>query len=99
MAAHTVRPVDPMLMTNLVYPDNLVLSSLGLMDPWAAQQRDLLQTGLRCAAVPLQAYREEYHRFLDFFNLDVADYVRCGNPKTRLEKKSQKYTILIRFFF
>lgn len=77
LSAHTVKLVDPMLMTNLVYPDDLVLSSVGLLDPWVAAQRERLQFGLQRAAVPLRAYCDEYRRFLDLFNLKVADYIRC----------------------
>ncbi|KAK3917290.1 Dynein heavy chain 1, axonemal [Frankliniella fusca] len=74
-ASHSIKPVDPLLMTNLVYPAHLRLSSVGLLDPWVEEQRNRLQDALRRAAVPLAAYCDEYHRFLDFYNMNVSEFV------------------------
>ncbi|XP_052132921.1 dynein axonemal heavy chain 1, partial [Frankliniella occidentalis] len=74
LLAHTIGPVDPLLMTHLVYPKDLHLSSVGLLDPWVEEQREQLLQAVRRAGIPLRAYCDEFHRFLDFHNMNVGEF-------------------------
>ncbi|XP_076627799.1 dynein axonemal heavy chain 1 [Colletes latitarsis] len=72
---HQVRQVHPFLLPALKFPADLFMSSVGLLEDHVCHVRDRLKLAYQKSVIPLKAYAREYHRFLDLFNLDVANYV------------------------
>ncbi|XP_043259684.1 dynein axonemal heavy chain 1-like [Colletes gigas] len=72
---HQVRQVHPFLLPALKFPSDLFMSSVGLLEDHVCHVRDRLKLAYQKSVIPLKAYAREYHRFLDLFNLDVANYV------------------------
>ena len=75
-SAHSIPRVDGLLLTNLRFPKDSRLCSLGLLDPYVVEKRQVLQTGIQKAVIPLRAYLREYKMFTEFYNIKVSDYIR-----------------------
>ena len=73
---HTIRQVHPMLLTNLKFPSDLTLSSVGLLEGFVCEQRKQFMCGIRKAVVPLKAYAKAYDVHLELYNTDVVAFVR-----------------------
>lgn len=75
-AVHSVPLVDPMVMTELLFADNLFLSAVGHMEAVIADALALLRRCYRKALVPLFAYLRQYKRHSEFYELDKVQYLR-----------------------
>ncbi|XP_024940673.1 dynein heavy chain 1, axonemal [Cephus cinctus] len=71
---HQIRQVHPFLLTNLKFPQDLFLSSVGLMEELVRNARERLQLAYRKSLIPLNAYCKEYNQFLTLYSLDVPLY-------------------------
>ncbi|XP_023289892.1 dynein heavy chain 1, axonemal [Orussus abietinus] len=74
-SCHRVRQVHPFLLTGLKFPNDLYLSSVGLLENAVCDARNRLSIAYRQSIIPLKAYAEEYKKFLDLYVIDVAKYV------------------------
>ncbi|GJQ83086.1 DNAH1, partial [Trypoxylus dichotomus] len=72
---HTIKQVHPLLLTNLKFPADLCLSSVGLLEDFVCKLRDSFMTCYQKAIIPLKAYAKEYNIHLDLFKMDVNSYV------------------------
>ncbi|KAI4462790.1 dynein heavy chain 1 axonemal-like protein [Holotrichia oblita] len=72
---HTIKQVHPLLLTNLKFPGDLCLSSVGLLEDFVNKLRNTIQLGYKKAIIPLKAYAKEYDIHLDLFKMDVNSYV------------------------
>lgn len=76
---HDIAQVHPMVLKNLKFSEDVLLSSVGLLDPYVDNMRIRLQTGITHAIIPLIAYSKEYYRHMDLWKLDIDAYVRFVN--------------------
>lgn len=72
---HTINQVHPFLLSNLRFPPDLYLSSVGLLDEEVCELRERFLTGYKKAIIPLKAYAKEYDVHLELYTLDVAAYI------------------------
>lgn len=75
-AAHRVHQIDPLVMAELLFADNLYLSAVGQLEAVVADALALLRRCYDRALVPLLAYRRQYERHCAFFELDKVQYLR-----------------------
>lgn len=73
--SHFIEIIDPNIMSNLVYPQNQYLSSLGLQSPIVIDCRQRLRDSFDAAVIPLKAYAEEFQQFVEPQILDVDEYM------------------------
>lgn len=72
---HTINQVHPFLLSNLRFPPDLFLSSVGLMDEEVCALRDRFLTGYKQALIPLKAYADEWKLHLELYTMDVNAYI------------------------
>uniref|UniRef100_A0A6P7GR08 Dynein heavy chain 1, axonemal-like n=1 Tax=Diabrotica virgifera virgifera TaxID=50390 RepID=A0A6P7GR08_DIAVI len=72
---HQIKQVHPFLMSNLRFPKDLNLSSVGLLAPEVCQIRDRFILAYEKALIPLKAYAEKYNMHLELFNMDVNAFI------------------------
>lgn len=65
-----------MLLTNMKFPDEEKLISIGLLDEKIAGKQTIIENSIRSAVIPLKAYCREYVVHLPLFNIDVKTYVQ-----------------------
>ncbi|KZC03876.1 Dynein heavy chain 1, axonemal [Dufourea novaeangliae] len=74
-ACHQIRQVHPFLLPALKFPADVFLSSVGLLEDQVCDIRNRLTLAYQKSTVPLKAYAREFHRFLELFNLNIANYI------------------------
>lgn len=74
--SHFVHITDPMVMANLMFADDLYLSSVGLMEAVVANGRDRLKLSYEKAVIPLTAYLRTYEKHAKFYLLDKVLYLK-----------------------
>lgn len=75
-ASHFEQKVDSRVMTNLVYPNDMYLSSVGILE---AVVNDAKELTIRCyekGIIPLKAYCAVYEMHCEFFHLDKMAYLK-----------------------
>lgn len=72
---HTINQVHPYLLSNLKFPPDLYLSSVGLLSEEVVEVREKFLTGYRKALIPLKAYAAEYKMHQELFTMDVNKYI------------------------
>ena len=72
---HNVCQIDPLLLSSLIFADNLRLSSVGLLEPFIVERRNYLRLCYRKALIPLKAYAEQYREHVDLFMENVNDFI------------------------
>ncbi|XP_045539469.1 dynein axonemal heavy chain 1 [Papilio machaon] len=85
---HFIPQVHPMILTGLVFDNELVLTSIGLMEPNVVDYRERLLKAYRKAIIPLKAYMRQYEEYRDIFLLSIEEYVE----NFRQEKHSASET-------
>ncbi|XP_076380684.1 dynein axonemal heavy chain 1 [Megalopta genalis] len=83
-SSHQIRQIHPFLLPSLKFPNDIFLSSVGLLDENVCRIRDRIKSAYQKSVIPLKAYAAEFHRFLELFNLDVAQYVEDMNQQQDL---------------
>lgn len=73
---HTINQVHPFLLSNLRFPADLYLSSVGLLDEQVCELREKFLLGYRKAVIPLKSYAKEYHIHIELYTLDVKTYIQ-----------------------
>lgn len=74
--SHFVHQVDSRVMTKLVYPDTIFLSSVGKMEGVVDDARELTIFCYEKAIIPLKAYCKVYDMHCAFFHLDKLVYLK-----------------------
>ncbi|KAK9870899.1 hypothetical protein WA026_009856 [Henosepilachna vigintioctopunctata] len=72
---HSIKQVHPFLLSNLRFPEDLCLSSVGLLSEEVCSVRERFLTAYRMALIPLKAYANRYFAYLELYNQDAALYV------------------------
>lgn len=72
---HQIKQVHPFLLPFLKFPEDLYLSSVGLMEKHVCEVRSRLRTAYRKSIIPLRAYAREYQQHLEIYKLNVEKYV------------------------
>lgn len=83
---HFIHQINPMVMTSLVFANDLYLSSVGLLEPIIIERRELLLLCYERAVVPLKAYSMQFLKFTKFFNLNIDNFLQS---MIETEKTSQ----------
>ncbi|XP_043269180.1 dynein axonemal heavy chain 1-like [Venturia canescens] len=73
---HKIRQAHPLFLTGLKFPTDLYLSSVGLLEQSVCNIRDRLIRAYKQSVIPLLAYAQQYNKYLDLHELDVAEYIR-----------------------
>ncbi|EDW63520.1 dynein axonemal heavy chain 1 [Drosophila virilis] len=97
-----VRTIDAEVMSNLKFAHNLYILTVELIEDKFLEQNDLMRRCYAQAVLPLKAYARHYERFVDFYLLNVndfmKDYAAAHKPSSQvkwdiLEHKRQKEEI------
>lgn len=87
--SHIVHRIDSRVMTNLIYSNDLYLSSVGLLENVVANARSLLLLCYRTAKIPLKAYLAQYVKHTKFFLLDSKMYLRTFKSDNKSPQEYQ----------
>lgn len=68
---HTIQQVHPSLLGLLKFPQDLCLSSVGLLDLDVCALRERMLKGYEKAIIPLIAYAAEYVVHLELYTLEI----------------------------
>lgn len=74
--SHFVHLVDPRITTNLVFADDLYLSSVGLLEAVVDDGKKLTIYCYQQAIIPLKAYADVYDIHREFYLLDKTTYLK-----------------------
>lgn len=74
--SHYVHQIDPSVMDGLIFPNDLYLSSVGLLENVVDNARELVLLCYRTARIPLKAYLHQYVKHTKFFLMDSKVYLR-----------------------
>jgi dynein heavy chain len=72
---HKIKQVHPYLLNNLNFPNDLMLSSVGLLAEEVVSVRERFIFAYKKALIPLRAFASEFYIYLELFTLDVKAYV------------------------
>ncbi|XP_044749962.1 dynein axonemal heavy chain 1-like [Coccinella septempunctata] len=72
---HFIKQVHPYLLPNLRFPEDLCLSSVGLLSEEVSSVRDRFVLAYKKALIPLKAYAKKFFAYLDLFNRDINAYI------------------------
>lgn len=75
LLSHRIPQAHPQILQNLAFSEDLLLSSIGLQEPFVNDLRNRLERGIRSAVIPLVAYCNEYNRHAALYNLVVDEYI------------------------
>ncbi|XP_030766886.1 dynein heavy chain 1, axonemal-like isoform X2 [Sitophilus oryzae] len=95
---HQVRQVHPLLLSNLSFPPDLYLSSVGLLADEVCQVRDRFLLAYEKAIIPLKAYAKEFEAHVNLYVLDIPEFISNyeSEQKTAADFKediSQQYRL------
>lgn len=97
-----VRTIEAEVMSNLKFAHNLFILTVELIEDKFLIQNELMHDCYAHAVLPLKAYAKHYERFIDFYMLNVVefmkDYALARKPSSQvkwdiLEYKRQKEEI------
>lgn len=72
---HFIEIIDRSVMTNLLFANDLYLSSFGLQSDEINEQRERLRQCYELAVVPLEAYAKKFDQFAEIHELDVDSFM------------------------
>nr|XP_012140860.1 PREDICTED: dynein heavy chain 1, axonemal [Megachile rotundata] len=72
---HQIKQLHVFLLPALKFPPDLFLSSVGLLEEHVCQIRERLKIAYRKSTILLRAYAVEFLSYLEFYNLNVAQYI------------------------
>ncbi|XP_017768545.1 PREDICTED: dynein heavy chain 1, axonemal-like [Nicrophorus vespilloides] len=75
IGTHSIKQVHPMLLVKLKFPNDLYLSSVGLLDSYVCEMRERFLLGYNKAVIPVQAYAKTYEIFMEFYNMNMNAYL------------------------
>ncbi|XP_015110698.1 dynein heavy chain 1, axonemal [Diachasma alloeum] len=75
LLCHKVKQPHASLLPSLTFPPESYLSSTGLLDDAVCVIRERLTQAYERAIIPLQAYADEFNRYLDFYAMDAEKYI------------------------
>lgn len=75
-SCHQIRQIHSFLLPALKFPPDLFLSSVGLLEEYVCLIRDRLKIAYQKCSMLLKAYAREYTTYLDFYNLNVTEYIQ-----------------------
>ncbi|KAF7272031.1 hypothetical protein GWI33_015147, partial [Rhynchophorus ferrugineus] len=95
---HQIRQVHPLLLSNLRFPADLCLSSVGLLADEVCHIRNRFLLAYKKALIPLKAYAKEYDVHVNLYTLNIPDFIKNYeiDQKTAAEVKediSQHYRL------
>jgi len=73
---HQIRQVHPLLLSNLRFPRDLCLSSVGLMAEEVCQIRNRFLLAYQKACIPLKAYAKEFDGHVNLYTLNIPEYIK-----------------------
>ncbi|XP_075235019.1 sterile affecting ciliogenesis [Lycorma delicatula] len=73
--SHRIPQVHPLVLEKLAFSEDLILSSVGLIEELVSSLRKRLDLAIRSAIIPLIAYCHEYDRHSSLYALDVDEYI------------------------
>lgn len=73
--SHTIKQVHPLYLPNLKFPEDLCLSSLGLLSDYVCEMREKIRFGFKMAIIPLLGYAKAFDCHIPLFILDVQEYI------------------------
>ncbi|KAL1506671.1 hypothetical protein ABEB36_005994 [Hypothenemus hampei] len=73
---HQIRQVHPFLLSNLRFPPDLCLSSVGLLADEVCEIRNRFLLAYEKACIPLKAYAKEFDIHVNLYTLNIADYIK-----------------------
>ncbi|KAG5868936.1 Dynein heavy chain 1, partial [Gonioctena quinquepunctata] len=72
---HQIKQVHPFLLSNLRFPKDLNLSSVGLLAEEICSIRERFLIAYEKSVIPLLAYAEEFKIYVDLYTMDVNEYI------------------------
>ncbi|XP_074037842.1 dynein axonemal heavy chain 1 isoform X2 [Leptinotarsa decemlineata] len=72
---HQINQVHPFLLSNLRFPKNLTLSSVGLLAEEVCRIRERFLLAYEKALIPLLAYADEYKVHVQLYTMDVNNFI------------------------
>ncbi|ERL92012.1 hypothetical protein D910_09334 [Dendroctonus ponderosae] len=73
---HQIRQVHPLLLSNLRFPPDLCLSSVGLLAEEVCNVRNRFLLAYEKACIPLRAYAKEFDVHVNLYSLIISDYIK-----------------------
>lgn len=74
--SHKIPQMDPLIMSELKYAEDLLLSSIGLQEPEICCLRERLQAAIKAAIIPLKAYCHEFDVHKTLYTLNIDEYIQ-----------------------
>lgn len=72
---HTIKQVHPMFLANLKFPEDLYLSSMGLLNERICGFRETIRISYEKSLIPLKAYAKFFDSHIPLYMLDVNEYI------------------------
>ncbi|KAK0159286.1 hypothetical protein PV328_010182 [Microctonus aethiopoides] len=76
---HQIRPAQVFLLSKLIFPPELCLSTIGLLDDNIVDAKHKLTVAYNRSIILLEAYAKEYNKYLELYNLNVEEYIQLKN--------------------
>ncbi|EDW03017.1 dynein axonemal heavy chain 1 [Drosophila grimshawi] len=84
-----VRLIDADVMTNLKFAHNLYILTVELIEDKYLEQNELMRRCYAQAVIPIKSYARLYERFIDFYLLNVTDFMKdykdARKPSSRVK--------------
>lgn len=76
VSTHSIKQIHPNVLIKLRFANDLYLTSVGLLDENICLLRDNFLYGYRKSIIPLKAYAKRYEIYLDFWNMNIVNYLQ-----------------------
>ncbi|XP_008850074.1 dynein heavy chain 1, axonemal [Nannospalax galili] len=77
LATHTVPQLEKLVMEDIFISGDPLLESVGLHEPLVEELRASITNAMRKAMIPLQAYANEYRKYLELNNNDISTFLKA----------------------
>lgn len=72
---HRIMQLEPSLLTKFKFPKNYYIASLGFIEKEAVKPLNKFLSAIQAAVKPLQAFATKFEKYVDFYKLNVNEYV------------------------
>ncbi|CAM4600221.1 unnamed protein product [Caretta caretta] len=76
LATHTIPQLETFVLENMFIRGTPLLESVGLHEPLVEELRNTIQSAIRKAVIPLQAYAKQYENQLELNNNDIHSFLK-----------------------
>ncbi|CAM5127491.1 unnamed protein product [Eretmochelys imbricata] len=76
LATHTIPQLETFVLENMFIRGTPLLESVGLHEPLVEELRKTIQSAIRKAVIPLQAYAKQYENQLELNNNDIHSFLK-----------------------